>query len=62
MFYINPTDLANNDTLNILAAKAGGYEKRNFTFGLEHFTYGNSVVNEVIRGHMTKINFDGVTV
>ena len=61
-FYVNHTDLANNDTLNMLAAKAGGYDPGNFTFRLEHFTYANSVVNEVIRDYMIETDFDGVTV
>lgn len=59
---LHPTDLASNDTLNMLAAEAGGYKQGNFTFRLEHFTYNNSIVNEVIRDHMIKTNFNGVTV
>ena len=54
-------DLANNDTLNELAANASGIPPGQ-AFRLEHFTYNNSIVLEVIFGHLQETDFLGLTV
>ena len=54
-------DLAINVTLNELAANASGLPPGQM-FGLEHFTYNNSIVLEVIFGYLQETDFLGLTV
>ena len=54
------SDLATNNTLNMLAAQVEGLKDVEFTLG--NFSYRNSIVQENIFRHMEETNFTGITV
>ena len=62
IFFMVYLDLAHNKSLNKYLHQFNSDLLLNKSFGLQHFTYNNSALLDLIFNHLTETDFIGLTV